>query len=53
MLVEKSSHLQEDSRAKVFVSIPPVAGTAGAAAGTQDALIQAILLHSERLTVNM
>ena len=34
--------LQQDSGPKVFVLIPPVAGAAGAAAGTQNALVQPV-----------
>jgi hypothetical protein len=39
-------YLHEDSRAQVSVTIPPVAGTGGGAAGTQDALVQTIKLSS-------
>lgn len=38
------ANLHEDSRSKVFIPIPPVAGTAGATTGTEDTLVQAILL---------
>lgn len=36
-------HLHENCRPQVLVSVPPVAGAAGAAAGTQDALVQPVL----------
>lgn len=39
------TNLHEDSRSQVLISIPPVAGTAGATTGTEDALVQAILLE--------
>lgn len=37
------TYLHEHSWPEVFVSVPPVARTAGAAAGAQDTLIQAVL----------
>lgn len=42
-LRQGTAHLHEDRRPQVLVSIPPVAGAAGAAAGAQDTLIQSIL----------
>ena len=39
-------YLHKDSRAQVSVTIPPVAGTGGGAAGAQDALVQAVQLGS-------
>ena len=36
-------HLHEDGGAQVLVSVPPVAGAAGTAAGAEDALIQPVL----------
>jgi len=36
-------YLHEYSRTQVLVPIPPVTGTAGAAAGTEDALIESVL----------
>ena len=38
--------LHEDGGAQVSVAIPPVAGAGGAAAGTQDALVQPVQLGS-------
>ena len=35
--------LHEDGGAQVLVRVPPVAGAGRAAAGTQDALVQAVL----------
>lgn len=40
------AHLHQDSGAQVLVSVPPVTGAAGAAAGTQDTLVQAVLQHN-------
>ena len=39
--------LHEHSGAEVLVRVPPVAGAGGAAAGTQDALVQAVLEEGE------
>src|SRR5690606_6574567 len=36
--------LQQDRRAEVAVAVPPVAGARGAAAGAEDALVQAVEL---------
>lgn len=41
------AHLHEDGRAQILVSVPPVAGTAGAAAGAQDTLVQAVLTETD------
>ena len=40
---QQSTHLHENRRSKVLVPIPPIAGAAGAAAGAQNAFVQAIL----------
>lgn len=39
------TNLHEHSRSQVFIPIPPVAGTAGATTGTEDTLVQTILLE--------
>ena len=38
--------LHEDGRSQVSVSVPPVAGAGGAAAGAEDALVQTVQLGS-------
>lgn len=43
------AHLHQDSGAEVLVSVPPVTGAAGAAAGTQDTLVQAVLRQARLL----
>jgi len=43
---DPSVSLHKDSGTKVSITIPPVAGTGGGAAGTQDALVQAVQLGS-------
>lgn len=43
------TNLHEDSRSQVFVSVPPVAGTAGTTASTEDALVESILLVKEQV----
>lgn len=48
MMLFRCVYLHEDRRPKVFISIPPVAGAARAAAGTEDALIEAILTDENR-----
>ena len=39
---QPSITLQQDCRAEVFLAVPPVAGTRGAAASAEDALVQAV-----------
>jgi hypothetical protein len=36
--------LEEDGRPQVFILVPPVAGAGGAAASTEDALVETIQL---------
>lgn len=46
------AYLHQDSGAKVLIAVPPVTGAAGAAAGTQNTLVQAVLQQTRSLAAH-
>lgn len=53
MIKSSNTNLHQHSRPQVFVSIPPVARAARAAARTQDAFIQSILHRRKEYEKNL